>query len=406
MIVRRWLALAVILGTLGGVGAAWSQVSPESAEKYKEGQELYGKRRYQDALKAFEEAVSLDGKNAQALRAMGRTYEDLRDHPKATESYQMALAVKPDYVAVQYELGKLQFKLRKYGEAQVSFAQVLKLDASFQEGKAREFLKVSYLKQGGQYFKRRDYKKAAEQYRKATNVDPTDATTFYNMGLAYWKGRSFSEAIGALSTAVDLDPTHKKAYKALGDLYRATRKNSDAIRAYRKAIGVDAKMQNAYINLAATYIATEQPAKAVSTLNKALAQGLKNTKVYGALGHAYAQQKAWDSAISSYKKALASKDNPEVRYRLAVAYLATEKYEAAITQATSGARSKKYKVPANVILGDTYEASKPEGWKEKAIKHYEVGLADRQYSKYCEDKIERIKNPMGLTEEELNQQDQ
>jgi len=382
------------------VGAAWGQVSPESAEKYAEGQELYGKHRYQEALAAFEAAANLDGKNAQAYRAMGRTYKELRDYDKATESYRMSVSVKPDYAAAFFELGQLQYTLRKYDEAQGNFAQVLKLEPDFQDGKAREYLKVSYLKQGSLYFRQRNYRKAAEEYTKASNVDPTDATTFYNMGLAYWKGRSFSEAIDALSTAVGLDSKYSKAHKALGDIYRSTRKYGDAVKAYSNAIDVDPKMDDAYINLAATYMATEQPDKAAATLRRAVANGLTDAKIYSALGFAYAQQKSWENAISSYKKSLAAKANAEARYRLAVAYFETKEYKTAITQGTQAAKDRKFKVPANVILGDVYEALKNEGWKEKAISHYKVGVNDRQYSKYCEDKIDRIKNPMGSQEQD------
>ena len=284
MKVRAWIALALIGGVLAPTGMLWGQVSPESAEKYTEGQGLFGKRRYRDALKSFEAAVGLDGKNAQAYRAIGRTYQSLRDYPKAIEAYQMAVAVKPDYSAVYLEMGQLQFQQqRKYGDAQASFKKVLEIDPGFEGGKARGFLKAAYAQQGNLYFRQRNYKKAAQEYSKASQLDPTDATTFYNLGLAHWRGRNHNKAVSALNTAVDLDPNYSKAYKALGDLYRTTRKHSAAIKAYSKAVRIDPKMEKAYINLAATYISTEQPAKAASILNKALAQGLTDAKVHSAL---------------------------------------------------------------------------------------------------------------------------
>ena len=100
---------------------AWAQVSPESAEKYNAGQELFEKRRYQQALQAFEEAVKLDGNNAQAYRGMAKTYQKLKDTDKAIGNFRMAATVKPDYVEANYELGNLYFNLKKYKDAQEAF---------------------------------------------------------------------------------------------------------------------------------------------------------------------------------------------------------------------------------------------------------------------------------------------
>ena len=71
----RNILAALLLSLCFAATVAAQGVSPESAEKYTAGQDLFKKRRYQEAVKAFEEAVSLDGKNAQAYRAMGKIAE-------------------------------------------------------------------------------------------------------------------------------------------------------------------------------------------------------------------------------------------------------------------------------------------------------------------------------------------
>ena len=63
MRMRSLLAMFSLSVLVAGSALA---VSPESAEKYNAGQELFKKRRYQEALGAFEEAVKSDGTNAQA----------------------------------------------------------------------------------------------------------------------------------------------------------------------------------------------------------------------------------------------------------------------------------------------------------------------------------------------------
>ena len=395
---------AVLMSAMFLVPPAWSQVSPESAEKYNAGQDMFKKRRYQDALVAFEEAVKLDAKNAQACRGMAKTYQKLRNYPQAVESFQMAVGVKPDYLEAYYELGQLQLTtLREYEKAQSSFQSILEMDPDFQEGKVRDLLKAAYVKQGSNYHNQKNYKKAAAQYENATQLDPTDATVFYNLGLANRSARNYTKARDAFSDAIDLDPKYAKAHRALGDLYRITKKNSQAIRSYGKAIESDPGCKDkrniyAYISLSKVYTTTKQAGKAVATLKKAVTVSPKKSKakVYIALGFAHSQRKHFKSAVSSFTQALKfGGRNAEAQYRLASAHFELKNYQNALNAARKATGSSKFRVPAHVIIGDVYDAWRPDGWKEKAIENYKKGLNDRRNKKYCEDKIERIINPMG-----------
>ena len=395
---------AVVLSVVLLVQPAWTQVSPESAEKYNAGQDLFKKRRYQDALAAFEDAVKLDAKNAQAYRGMAKTYQKLRNYPQAVESFQMAVGVKPDYVEAYYELGQLQLTtLREYEKAQSSFQSLLEVNPDFQEGKVRDLLKAAYVKHGSGYHRQKNYKKAAAQYENATQLDPTDATVFYNLGLAHRSARNYTKARNAFTTATDLNPKYAKAHRALGDLYRITKKNSQAIRSYKKAIDSDPSCKvkstiHAYINLGKVYTSTKQAAKAVTMLQKAVTVSPKNrkAKVYIALGFAHTQRKHFKSAVSAFTQALKFDGrNSEAQYRLASAHFELKNYQNALNAARKATGSSKFRVPAHVLMGDVFDAWRPDGWKEKAIANYKKGLKDRRNKKYCEDKIDRILNPMG-----------
>lgn len=388
-----------LLALIFAAGSSVAQVSPESAEKYTSGQELFAKRKYQEAVKAFEEAVSLDGKNAQAYQAMGLTYQKMRNYEKAVEAYQMATSVKPDYTGAYFALGQLQLlSLKDNKAAQASFKRVLELEADFKDGKARELLAGAHLRQGLSYMRQKNYKGAIGEYTAASQIDPANAKTFYNLGLAHKGARNLAKAIESMDTATDLKPDYDKAYKSLGDLHKATRKNSKAAAAYERAIKANPKNKKAYIQLADVYTKTKQLTKAVSTLKRAVAKVPGDAKLQTALGFAHHQAKNYDSAIAAYRRALrADPKSTETHYRLAVTYFETKQYKSATANARK-ALGGRFNVPANVILGDIYEAIKSEGWKDKAISHYEAGLKDRRYRKYCEDKIERIKNPMGDNE--------
>jgi tetratricopeptide (TPR) repeat protein len=391
--------VVIILATALLFGQSFAQVSPESAEKYQTGQEQFQKRRYADAINLFDEAVGLDGKNAQAYQAMGLTYQKMRDYPKAADAFKMATTVDPEYTSAYFALGQLQLiSLKNFEDAQVSLRKVLDLDANYEDGKAMGLLANAHIKFGATYHRQKNYKAAAEQYVSATQIDPSSSKTFYNLGLAYKSGREYTKAIAALETATDLNAKYDKAYRVLGDIYKATRKNSKAIKAYGKAIAANGKGIRAYRSLATVYSSNKQHTKAASTLAKAITIKPGDAQLHTDLGFAYHSQKQYAKAIASYKRAIANGGKSEAHYRLAVAYFEAQKYQSAIGSAKK-ALGSKHDVPANVILGDTYEAVKGDGWKVKAIQHYTRGLKDRRYKKYCEDKIDRIKNPMGQEEE-------
>lgn len=385
--------LTVLMLPLALVGTTLAQgVSPESAAKYTEGQDLFKKRRYREALTSFEEAVKLDGKNAQAYRAQGKALEKLRTLDKAEEAYKMATTVKPDYVEAYFELGYLQLSRKKYEEGQKSFQKVIQINPNFQAGKAHEYLKAAYIKQGYTYYRQRNYPKAASEYEAATQIDPTDVSAFYNLGLMQKLARKYSAAESAFESAVDLDPNYGKAHRALGDLYEDTGKNSSAVSAYLKAIKADDSDNKSRLKLAAVYQKIDQNDQAISILKKATAVDANDADIWNALGKAQADAKQYKSALSSYGKAIAIKSDPEYHYRAGVAHFELEQYKSAIASANKAVGSSKWKVPANVILGDSYRML---GDKDKAVEHYKKGLSDRRYKKYCEDQIDRILNPMG-----------
>ena len=396
-----------------------AQVSPESAQTYQEGQELFQKRRYQDAITAFEEAVKIDGKNAQAYQAIGITYQKLRNWKKAIKAHQMAATVKPDYAAAYYAVGEVQFqRLRDYEAAEKNFKKVLSIDPGFQRGKSQQYLKAAYLRQGGIYFRSKSYKKAVGQYENASQLDPSDASAFYNLGLAHKAARNSRKAREALQTAVDLDPKHARAFESVGDVYKDIQRYSQAAKNYNRSIAVEPGHMDAYLSLAEIYVEnTKQPGKAVAILRKAVAvptekvaayyskiksrakPNKKRSAAYRQLGYAYAKQRNYKSAIANYWAALKLTPNDDlIYYRMSEVYLDSEAYQSAINTASKAFDSRKYGIPAHIVAANAYEKLKPEGWQAKAIRHYEKGLKDRRYQKHCEDKIDRIKNPMGSTE--------
>jgi len=69
-----------------------------------------GTGQYEDAINAFDKALSTAPKNASALRGLARSYEALNDFEMAEEIYKKAIKFKTDYWGGYNALGVFYFK--------------------------------------------------------------------------------------------------------------------------------------------------------------------------------------------------------------------------------------------------------------------------------------------------------
>ena len=81
------------------------------------------------------------------------------------------------------------------------------------------------------YFNREtqgDRERAISDYTKAIELDPNNASAYYNRGLAYYKKGDFYPAIADFTKAIARNPDHAKAYYSRGLAYS---KKGDRVRA-------------------------------------------------------------------------------------------------------------------------------------------------------------------------------
>ena len=65
--------------------------------------------------------------------------------------------------------------------------------------------------EGNQFFKDKEYLKAAASYKKATRMDPTFYTAFSNLSAAFLQLNKFSQALEAADACLALQPKFAKA---------------------------------------------------------------------------------------------------------------------------------------------------------------------------------------------------
>lgn len=103
------------------------------------------------------------------------------------------------------------------------------------------------LQQGNAAFRAGNYSQSEAIYRRIIQIDPKDASAYYNLGNALRKQGKLNEAIAAYRQAIQLNPKNALAYNNLGFTLTEQGKLDEAISAYRQAIQLNPKDARAYL---------------------------------------------------------------------------------------------------------------------------------------------------------------
>jgi tetratricopeptide (TPR) repeat protein len=121
---------------------------------------------------------------------------------------------------------------------------------------------------GNDFFSKKDYQKAIDNYNKAIELDPTNGMYHNNLGLCFYKLGDYNEAIESYSRATELYPTkalilfnRANVYSTRGRQYEMKEDIDKAQRDYSKAIDIFPDYADAYFfraNNQNNYLSTER----------------------------------------------------------------------------------------------------------------------------------------------------
>lgn len=165
----RSLFLLSFLVLAGGAQAA------EVEDHMLSGSKFARDKKYQEAVREYETAVSLDPKNADANLLLGLTLANTGDLERAVQYSLAAVQIKPSYSGY-YNLGLI------------------------------------YANQG-------KYDLAVSAYENAVKLNPKSYQAWHQLGLVYAAALKFDKAIEAYTHVVELNPQFAPAYQGLGSAY-------------------------------------------------------------------------------------------------------------------------------------------------------------------------------------------
>ena len=81
----------------------------------------------------------------------------------------------------------------------------------------REFLSSYYTNLGSSYNSKHKFDKAAQEFKKAIELDPNHDIAHYNLGNVYYAKYEYEKAIEELSKALEINPNYVKAHYYIGN---------------------------------------------------------------------------------------------------------------------------------------------------------------------------------------------
>ncbi len=220
------------------------------------------------AISAFNRALTLDPKYAEAYAALGKAY------------------------GLQYEEGQGGRELME--KARSACDHAVASSPSLAEG---------HTCLGSVFRATGEYDKAVAQFREATTLDPTSDDAFRGLADAYEKLNQPDEAEATFRKAISLRPQYWGGYNWLGFFYWQQGRYDDAARMFKEVVSLMPDNFRGYSNLGAMYVVQGRYAQAIDALQKSLA--IRPTvEVYDNLGNAYFSMRRFDEAARNFEEGL------------------------------------------------------------------------------------------------------
>jgi tetratricopeptide (TPR) repeat protein/S1-C subfamily serine protease len=313
---------------------------------YGKGLALFELREHQPAIEALQQAINTLPKredlkkfHSSILQRQSVVYSFLGDFStsagrerEARENYEQALTVINQAISLvpnnpnhYNEKSSVLSRLKRYDEGLAAITQAIELAPRA----------VWYGNRGNLYRDQQKYKLALDDYNKAIELNPNHAGAYYNRGLLYSDQKKYDLALSDYDKAIEINPNYAEAYVNRGVLYRLQEKYELALADYDKAIELNPNDAVAYYNRGNLYKNLQKYDLALSDYSKAIDINPNYANAYNNRGVLYRLQEKYELALADYDKAIdINHDLAEAYFGRGILYYHQKKYELALADLT------------------------------------------------------------------------
>ena len=311
------------------------------------------------AARLYEQILTRDGDDADALHLLGVVAFQRGDYPQAVERIGRAIALNPGAAPYYCNLAEAYRMSGQLDRAAACCRTALRLQPDYPE--AHNNLGMARLAQG-------DAADAAEQFRAALRLRPDAALFHNNLGNALRAQGARAEAVSHFRQAAQLAPALAEAHSNLGQLLLELNQPREALRHCREAVRLRPGFPEAQNNLGNVLREQGQFDEAKACYAEALRLNPHLALTYSNMGQALQEEGHLVEAITWYRQAL-ERDPAAARTHchLASAFEEQENYPAALTHYNLALQLEPDCAEAHNGLGFVLHE---QGRYEPAVKEY------------------------------------
>jgi serine/threonine protein kinase/Flp pilus assembly protein TadD len=240
----------------------------------------------------------------QYLRGRGYLldYHKHENIDSAISAFNRALTLDPRYAEAYAALGKAYWI--GYGEGRGGSDLLEKARSACDRAVAiAPKLAEGYACLGSVYRGIGEYEQAVAQFQKATALDPTNDDSFRGLAEVYRKQNQAAQAEATYRKAISLRPQYWAGYSWLGVFYWQQGQYEDAAKAFQEVVALAPDNFRGYSDLGGIYVLQGKYQQAIAMLEKSIA--IRPTvEVFNNLGTAYFSRREFENAGRNYKEGL------------------------------------------------------------------------------------------------------
>ena len=253
--------------------------------------------RIEQAIQAYQNAISLAPEKISAWNALGNLYKKLGKNEEALAAFQKAIEHNASDAMGWNGLGDLYHTLGRNDDAIYAYLKAIEYSPTYPP---------SWSGLGSAYKDEAQFEQALAAYQKAIELDRLSICSWQGMGEIYQMQGKNEYAGMAYRSAIELDPQNAPVWNAMGDLHYRLGAYDEALHAYQQTIGLNQDCSSSYSNLASIHVHKGCYAEAIPMLQKAIEFADEDTDLvclWNRLGDAHRRLDNYDNAITAYRKA-------------------------------------------------------------------------------------------------------
>jgi len=217
------------------------RIAPEAEHVAALGMALQRSGKLEDALKAYDKAISLQPDNAELWKDLATVLVNLNRLDEAFLGLQHALKLRPRYVDAANLCGLLLYRSGRYSEALDHFNLSIETEPS--QADALHLRALVYMNLGR-------LEQAEADNRASLQLNPADADTHNNLGTVLQKLGRYQDSIEGYDRAIALRPNFLLALKGKASSLVELRRLEEASACFARFLALDPENADARWNLA------------------------------------------------------------------------------------------------------------------------------------------------------------